>query len=406
MKVAVTILNWNGKGFLEKFLPSLFNSLQQSKVEADLIIADNASTDGSIEAYSNNPKIKWIQLDKNYGFTGGYNRAFDQIKKLTDYNYYVLINSDILVEENWLEPLVDFMEDHPEVAVCQPKILSYTRHLQVIQVKQSQAQQAKSSQEHQKTLVAEQFEYAGAAGGFIDKWGFPLCRGRILSCVEDDLGQYDNPQRCFWASGACMVVRSDVWHSLGGLEEKFFAHMEEIDFCWRVALSGYEVWCVPRSKVFHVGGGTLPNNSPRKLYLNYRNNLLMLYRNLPEKGKNTKIFLRKCIDGLSAVCYIFQCRFSYFKSVVKAHRDYSKLKKETAAPKIAESNISTQQENFSGQQESFISNNSEKGIAEHSKKSRTSLPYGMLPFSIIFKFFTGKKKYSQLDMCNNRIFPT
>jgi len=365
VKVAVTILNWNGKGFLEKFLPSLFNSLQQSKVEADLIIADNASTDGSIEAYSNNPKIKWIQLDKNYGFTGGYNRAFDQIKKLTDYNYYyyVLINSDILVEENWLEPLVDFMEDHPEVAVCQPKILSYTRHLQVIQVKQSQAQQAKSSQEHQKTLVAEQFEYAGAAGGYIDKWGFPLCRGRILSCVEDDLGQYDNPQRCFWASGACMVVRSDVWHSLGGLEEKFFAHMEEIDFCWRVALSGYEVWCVPRSKVFHVGGGTLPNNSPRKLYLNYRNNLLMLYRNLPEKGKNTKIFLRKCIDGLSAICYIFQCRFSYFKSVVKAHRDYSKLKaKVTVTP-------------------------NEKG----------ALPYGMLPYSIIRKFFTGKKKFSQLN---------
>ena len=351
MKVAVVILNWNGKGFLEKFLPSLFNSLQQSKVEADLIIADNASTDGSIEAYSNNPKIKWIQLDKNYGFTGGYNRAFDQIKKLTDYNYYVLINSDILVEENWLEPLVDFMEDHPEVAVCQPKILSYTRH------------QAKPSSALQKTPVAEQFEYAGAAGGFIDKWGFPLCRGRILSCVEDDLGQYDNPQRCFWASGACMVVRSDVWHRLGGLDEEFFAHMEEIDFCWRASLMGHQIWCVPQSKVYHVGGGTLPNNSPRKLYLNYRNNLLMLWKNLPKKRKSATIFIRKCIDGLSAVCYIFQGKFSYFKSVVKAHRDYTKLKaKVTVTP-------------------------NEKG----------ALPYGMLPYSIIRKFFTGKKKFSQLN---------
>ena len=333
MKVAVTILNWNGKGFLEKFLPSLFNSLQQSKSEADLIIADNASTDGSIESFSTNPKIKWIQLDKNYGFTGGYNRAFE---KLDGYKYYVLINSDIEVTDGWLDILIDFMEEHPEASACQPKILSYANK--------------------------KQFEYAGAAGGFIDKWGFPLCRGRILSCVEDDNGQYDNPQRCFWASGACMVVRSDTYHKLGGLEEEFFAHMEEIDFCWRAALAGGQIWCVPQSKVYHVGGGTLPNNSPRKLYLNYRNNILMLWKNLPEKGKNTKIFLRKCIDGLSAVCYVFQGKFSYFKSVVKAHRDYRKLKaKVTVSP-----------------------------------NGKGALPYGMLPYSIIRKFFTGKKKFSQL----------
>lgn len=334
MKIAVTILNWNGKGFLEKFLPSLFNSLQQSKFEADLIIADNASTDGSIESFSTNPKIKWIQLDRNYGFTGGYNRAFE---KLDGYKYYVLINSDIEVTLGWLDTLVDFMESHPEVSVCQPKILSYANK--------------------------NQFEYAGACGGFIDKWGFPLCRGRILSCVEEDKGQYDNPQRCLWASGACMLVRSDVYHKLSGLEEEFFAHMEEIDFCWRASLAGGQIWCVPQSKVYHVGGGTLPNNSPRKLYLNYRNNLLMLWKNLPEKGKNTKIFLRKCIDGLSAVCYIFQGKFSYFKSVVKAHRDYTKLK---AKVKVTLN---------------------EKG----------ALPYGMLPYSIIRKFFTGKKKFSQLS---------
>ena len=328
MKVAVVILNWNGKGFLEKFLPSLFNSLPSY---AELIVADNASTDGSKEAV-NNEKIQWIQLDKNYGFTGGYNRAFE---KLDGYKYYVLINSDIEITEGWLETLTDFMEKHPEVSACQPKILSYANN--------------------------DHFEYAGAAGGFIDRWGFPLCRGRILSCIEEDKGQYDSPIQCFWASGACMVVRSDVWRRLGGLDEEFFAHMEEIDFCWRASLAGGQIWCVPQSKVYHVGGGTLPNNSPRKLYFNYRNNLLMLWKNLPAKHKNGKIFLRKCIDGLSAVCYIFQGRFSYFKSVIKAHRDYRKLKAKVTA------------------------------------SSANLLPYGVLPYSIIKKFFTGHKKFSQLQ---------
>lgn len=328
MKVAVVILNWNGKGFLEKFLPSLFNSLPSY---AELIVADNASTDGSKEAV-HNEKIQWIQLDKNYGFTGGYNRAFE---KLDGYKYYVLINSDIEITEGWLETLTDFMEKHPEASACQPKILSY------------------ANKDH--------FEYAGAAGGFIDRWGFPLCRGRILSCIEEDKGQYDSPIQCFWASGACMVVRSDVWRRLGGLDEEFFAHMEEIDFCWRASLAGGQIWCVPQSKVYHVGGGTLPNNSPRKLYLNYRNNLLMLWKNLPAKHKNGKIFLRKCIDGLSAVCYVFQGRFSYFKSVVKAHRDYRKLKAKVTA------------------------------------SSANLLPYGVLPYSIIKKFFTGHKKFSQLQ---------
>ena len=328
MKVAVVILNWNGKGFLEKFLPSLFNSLPSY---AELVVADNASTDGSKEAV-NNEKIQWIQLDKNYGFTGGYNRAFE---KLDGYKYYVLINSDIEITEGWLETLTDFMEKYPEASACQPKILSY------------------ANKDH--------FEYAGAAGGFIDRWGFPLCRGRILSCIEEDKGQYDSPIQCFWASGACMVVRSDVWRRLGGLDEEFFAHMEEIDFCWRASLAGGQIWCVPQSKVYHVGGGTLPNNSPRKLYFNYRNNLLMLWKNLPAKHKNGKIFLRKCIDGLSAVCYVFQGKFSYFKSVIKAHRDYRKLKAKVTA------------------------------------SSAHLLPYGVLPYSIIKKFFTGHKKFSQLQ---------
>ena len=352
MKVAVTILNWNGKGFLEKFLPSLFNSLQQSKYEADLIVADNASTDGSVESFSDNPDITWIQLDKNYGFTGGYNRAFDILRKLTwekgkdPYTHFILINSDILVADGWMDSLCEFMESHPEAGICQPKILSFNRHGEVLDGKKEN----------------EQFEYAGASGGFIDKWGFPLCRGRILSCIEDDLGQYDTPQRCFWASGACMMVRADIYRDLGGLEEEFFAHMEEIDFCWRASLAGHQVWCVPQSKVYHVGGGTLPNNSPRKLYLNYRNNLLMLWKNLPEKGKKGRIFFRKCLDGLSAVCYVFQGKFSYYLSVVQAHRDYRKLK---ARVKVTPN---------------------EKG----------ALPYGMLQYSIIRKFFTGKKRFSQL----------
>ncbi len=384
MKVAVVILNWNGKNFLEKFLPSLFNSLPEY---ADLIIADNASTDGSKDTFNNlkaklenQPKkllLKWIQLQENYGFTGGYNRAFSIIRKqaqssqdnsrpsLNPYRYYILINSDIYTPDGWLEPLISFMEEHPETAACQPKILSYNHYVE----------------------GTEQFEYAGAAGGFIDKWGFPFCRGRILSCIEEDKQQYDNSIRCFWASGACMVVRSNVWHQLGGLDEHFFAHMEEIDFCWRASLLGFQIWCIPASKVYHVGGGTLPNNSPRKLYLNYRNNLLMLWKNLPKKRKSAKIFIRKCLDGISAVCYIFHGKFSYFKSVVKAHHDYSKLKKEI----IVTLPINKTQK---GKPATVSSDNSAQAQSYNNKKE--ALPYGMLPYSIIRKFFTGKKKYSQL----------
>ena len=390
MKVAVVILNWNGKNFLEKFLPSLFNGLPEY---ADLIIADNASTDGSKEAFSrlkakleNRSKtqyLKWIQLQENYGFTGGYNRAFSIINKeaqysedknhpsVNPYRYYVLINSDIHAPEGWLEPLVSFMNEHPETAACQPKILSYNHYVKGI----------------------EQFEYAGAAGGFIDKWGFPFCRGRILSCIEEDKRQYDNPVRCFWASGACMIVRSNVWHQLGGLDEHFFAHMEEIDFCWRASLQGYQIWCVPTSKVYHVGGGTLPNNSPRKLYFNYRNNLLVLWKNLPKKHKSTKIFLRKCIDGLSAVCYIFQGKFSYFKSVLKAHRHYSKLKKEII---VTTPVIKTQEEKLPA-----VSLD-KSTVTQSCNNKKEALPYGMLPYSIIRKFFIGKKKYYQIDIQQKR----
>ena len=297
MDIAVVILNWNGLKMLQAYLPLLVE--RTTCCGAFIVVADNGSTDGSLAwleaAY---PSVRTIRFDRNYGFTGGYNRALREI----DADYYVLLNSDIEVGAHWLEPLAGFMEEHPEVGVCQPKILSVARR--------------------------NHFEYAGAAGGFIDRYGYPFCRGRILSHLEEDKGQYDEALECFWATGACMMVRSALYHHLGGLDESFFAHMEEIDFCWRAKLLGYQVWCVPASTVWHVGGGTLPNNSPRKLYFNYRNNLLMLYKNLPDKIRRTRIFQRMCLDGASAVAYLATGRWSFFKAVWQAHRDYRRMRRD------------------------------------------------------------------------------
>jgi GT2 family glycosyltransferase len=250
MKTAVVILNWNTEGFLKEFLPGLLHSV--GKVDgAEVIVADNASNDGSLKVMQELfPQVRTIAFEKNYGFTGGYNKAFEQI----DSEYFVLINSDIEVTENWLSPLVDWMDTHPECGACAPKLHSW--------------------QERDK------FEYAGAAGGYIDRFGYPFCRGRVLKRLETDNGQYDNPKDVFWATGACLMVRSSLYRKLGGLDERFFAHMEEIDLCWRMQLEGYRISVVPQSVVYHVGGGTLPATSPFKLYLNYRNNLLMLENNL------------------------------------------------------------------------------------------------------------------------------
>ncbi len=297
MDTAVVILNWNGLPMLQAYLPTLVARTQDPG--AFIVVADNGSTDGSVDwLQANWPDIRTLRFDKNYGFTGGYNRALREI----DADYYVLLNSDVEVSEGWLAPLVGFLEEHPEVGICQPKILSMADR--------------------------GRFEYAGAAGGFIDRYGYPFCRGRILSNLESDTGQYDEAEECFWATGACMVVRSALYHHLGGLDELFFAHMEEIDFCWRAKLLGYQVWCVPASTVWHVGGGTLPNNSPKKLYFNYRNNLLMLYKNLPERVRWSRIFIRMCLDGASAAIYLLSGKWPFFKAVWRAHRDYRRMRRD------------------------------------------------------------------------------
>lgn len=295
MDVAIVILNWNGEKMLRRFLPSLVKNTPAE--DAFIVVADNGSTDSSLAYLSEAfPDIRVLPFDRNYGFTGGYNKALRQV----DADYYVLLNSDVEVPEGWLSPLVNFMEENPDAGICQPKVLSEANR--------------------------GYFEYAGAAGGFIDRYGYPFCRGRILSNIERDNGQYDAPMECFWATGACLMIRSSLFHHLGGFDGSFFAHMEEIDLCWRAKLSGYQVWCVPASCVFHVGGGTLPNDSPHKLYLNFRNNLLMLYKNLPESIRWRRIFARMCLDGASAAIYLLTGRFESFKAVCRAHRDYRRMR--------------------------------------------------------------------------------
>lgn len=320
MKTAVVILNWNTKGFLEEFLPALISSV--GKVDgAEVVVADNASTDGSLEMMAEKfPQVKTLSFEKNLGFTGGYNKAFSEIES----EYFLLINSDIEVPQDWLRPLIDWMDSHPDCAACAPKLHSWQDK--------------------------EKFEYAGAAGGYLDKFGYPLCRGRVLKKLETDYGQYDSPKEVFWATGACLLVRSSIYKELGGLDDRFFAHMEEIDLCWRMQLSGWKVTVVPSSVVYHVGGGTLPATSPFKLFLNFRNNNLMLSKNLAKtyaleflkKGLNheraalkgyhkarRRIFTREALDMLSACVYLITGKTECFKAVLKAKKESKALDKKT-----------------------------------------------------------------------------
>lgn len=292
-RTAVVILNWNGKKFLEQFLPGV---IRHSSAAADIIVADNASTDDSVIFLKEKfPEIRVIQNASNVGFAKGYNDALAQV----DADYYVLLNSDIEVTSLWIEPVIELMDKDHQIAACQPKLISYYER--------------------------DKFEYAGAAGGFIDKFGYPFCRGRLFQSIEDDNGQYDDVKEIFWATGACMFVRADVFRKLGGLDQRFFAHMEEIDLCWRAKNGGYKIMYCPGSKVYHIGGGTLPKKSWKKTYLNMRNNNIMLFKNLPSDKIIPVFTARLILDGIAAVKFLFDGGFKDLFAVMKAHFKFYSL---------------------------------------------------------------------------------
>ena len=290
-KIAVVILNWNGRQMLEKYLPTV---LEHSRSAATVYVADNASTDDSVDFLKRQfPEVKIITLEKNWGFAEGYNQALRQVES----EFYVLLNSDVEVTRDWLVPLAEYMEAHEEVCACQPKLLS----------------------------VADKgaFEYAGACGGYLDRLGYPFCRGRIFDTVERDGGQYDSPAEILWATGACMMIRAKDYWEADGLDGKFFAHNEEIDLCWRLRLRGRKLVCLPQSRVYHVGGGTLPKGNPMKTYLNFRNNLLMLYKNLPERELRGVMCWRWFLDYLAAwQTLIVNRNWGDFKAIYRARRDF------------------------------------------------------------------------------------
>lgn len=295
-KLAVIILNWNGLELLKRFIPVAVDFTISE--ESDLFVADNGSTDASVEWLQENyPQVKIIRFEKNYGFAEGYNRAIS----LTRYHYTVLLNSDVEVTPSWWQPLLHFMVSNPDVGAVQPKIKSY----------------------HNK----DSFEYAGAAGGFLDKFGYPYCRGRLFEFLEKDNGQYDHgvAEVC-WASGAALMVNTEVYLKLGGLDPLFFAHMEEIDLCCRMLAAGYRVCAISESEVFHVGGASLNQGNPQKTYLNFRNNLLLLYKNLPAKGKNRKLIIRRLLDTLAILMFALKTDFENARAIIKAHRDFNKMK--------------------------------------------------------------------------------
>lgn len=295
MKTSVVILNWNGAEMLRRFLPSVIAYSQGEGVE--ICVADNASSDNSCEVIEREfPEVRLIRLSENYGFAEGYNRALQQI----DAEYVVLLNSDVEVTSGWLEPMTDYLDKHPQVAACQPKLLCF---------------QEKSC-----------FEYAGAAGGFIDKYGYPFCRGRIFDVIESDHGQYEDIIPVFWATGAALLIRLQVYREVGGLDGRFFAHMEEIDLCWRLRSRGYGIVCLPFSKVYHVGGATLKKENPRKTLLNFRNNLIMLYKNLPENELYRVMRVRLFLDYLAAFVFLLKGDKNNSLAVLRARKEYMSMR--------------------------------------------------------------------------------
>lgn len=334
-QTAVVILNYNGAGMLRRFLPSVI----KYSPEASIYVADNGSSDESCDVVRNEfPAVKLMVLDHNYGFAEGYNRALAQV----DEEYVVLLNSDVEVTRGWLSPMTQFLDSNPEVAACQPKLLSFK----------------------QKDF----FEYAGAAGGFIDKWGYTFCRGRIFNTVERDSGQYDDTTDVFWATGAALMIRNEVYKNNGGLDGRFFAHMEEIDLCWRLRSRGYRIACVPQSHVYHVGGATLKKENPQKTYLNFRNNLLMIYKNAPDCQLKKIMLFRKVFDNVAALKFLASGDYAAFKAVRKARRDFKAMR--------------------SGY---------DKARAENMKLAVTTRIPEVLKSSILYKYYLGfKHTYSSL----------
>jgi GT2 family glycosyltransferase len=339
MKIAVVILNWNGRHYLQQFLPSVCR--YSIFPDSEIIIVDNGSTDDSVSFIRQEfSKVRLIEFDQNHGFAMGYYKALEQIEA----TYYLLLNSDVEVTPGWLEPLYETMEANPDIGAVMPKMLAFNQ--------------------------PGFFEYAGASGGFIDRFGYPFCRGRILSVLEKDTGQYDGFRYVFWATGACMFLRASAYKRAGGLDGEFFAHMEEIDLCWRMQRVGYSIAVVPDSRVYHVGGGTLPNNTPRKLYLNYRNNLFLLFKNLPVFQLIPVIFIRMLLDGMSALVYLLSGSGGFFFAVIRAHMAFYRR-----IPLL------------------FNMRSQLRG------KIRTGKFNEIYPGSIVFEFFIRKKRhFGQLDL--------
>lgn len=292
-KVAIVILNWNGADMMRRFLPGVI----ANSPEARVFVADNASSDGSLEMLSADfPTVSQIVLDRNYGFADGYNQALRQVEA----EYYVLLNSDVETPHQWLAPLLQYMEANPDVAACQPILRCQWNK--------------------------EYFEYAGAAGGYLDSLGYPYCRGRLMAAVEKDYGQYNTIAPVMWATGACMMIRSQDYWQVGGLDGRFFAHQEEIDLCWRLRSRGRGIVCIPDSIVYHLGGGTLPQGNPRKTFLNFRNNLLLLYKNLPQERLEPVMRIRFWLDALASIKFLLTFQWGSFLAVWRARREYHRIR--------------------------------------------------------------------------------
>ncbi|MCR5819498.1 MAG: glycosyltransferase family 2 protein [Bacteroidaceae bacterium] len=307
MKTAIVILNWNGEAMLKRFLPSV----AENSEDALIVVADNGSTDNSRNLVTNEfPDVVWLQLDKNYGFAEGYNKALQMLDAYCAAaspavplpQYYMLLNSDVETPAGWLKKLEDYMDANDDVAACQPKLIS--------------------------DAVRSDFEYAGAAGGFIDRLGYPFCRGRMFNTLECDNGQYDTVTDIFWATGAALMIRREAYWGVGGLDGRFFAHQEEIDLCWRLKARGQRIVCVPQSAVYHVGGGTLPKENPQKTFLNFRNNLLLLYKNLPENQLGSVMRWRRWLDALASFSFLAKGEWKSFCAVWKGRRAYYHMRQD------------------------------------------------------------------------------